>query len=115
MRFNRSFFCWLSATYGLIVYSIAFGIEMWFIVANDEQINNSVAILALILSAIYLIVSLMSLVLMMALIIHSIICISFWLLVMCFTFLPECGLVLFITIHKWVSIVLFVRNGNSFK
>lgn len=94
----------MSAAYGVIIYLTAFGIEMWFIVGYNQNVNYSVPVLAFILSVIYFIIAIMSLLLMLALIIHSIICITSWILFMCLIFLPECGLVLFISIYEWVII-----------
>ena len=156
----------IAAVYGVFIYSIAFSLEMWFIVTapsssftktihhehlshghqslnqessrptssllkihhpqgrhspllisspsdhiavhadlddlNGEISPPSVPILAFVLSALYFVTVMVSLLLILGIIIRSMMCILTWLITIVLMFLPEAALVLFITIYHWV-------------
>ncbi|RWS26723.1 hypothetical protein B4U80_00714, partial [Leptotrombidium deliense] len=111
----------IAAIYGVFVYSIAFALEMWFIITNpsyndennyivNEEVNNaaSIPVFAFILAAIYFITVIVSLLLMLGIIIKSLICLMTWIITIVLLFLPECGLVLYMSLHKWA----LERNGQ---
>lgn len=137
----------IAAVYGVIVYSAAFAIEMWFIIAyasaiadhqvdshwkstsssssssslgatnhahhnnhhpfagieSDEESGTTVPIIAFILALIYFIVIIASLILILGLIIHSLMCILIWLVTMLLIVLPESAIVVYVSLYKWVS------------
>lgn len=107
----------IAAVYGVFIYSISFSLEMWFIVTSPIQtdLNNahfeeetfaSVPIFAFILAAIYFVIVIVSLLLILGIIIKSMWCLMTWLITMVLIFLPECALVLFMSIYTWVRIRL---------
>lgn len=91
---------WTAAAYGVVIYSLAFAFEMFLIVTSSE---DTAPIVAFILATLYFVVILASLILMLALIVQSILCLMIWLITFVVTFVPEAGLVLFMSLHNWVS------------
>ena len=102
----------IAAIYGVFIYAIAFSLEMWFIITTPvhnyedfDHINDgveSIPVYAFILAAIYFVTIIVSLLLMLGIIIKSLLCLMSWLITIVIIFFPECGLVLFMSIEKWV-------------
>lgn len=126
----------IAAVYGIFIYSISFSLEVWFIISslmlvsssdeiifdqflpenelnnssnNIDKVGNSVEIFAFILAANYFIIIMFSLILIFGIIIHSIKCLSIWLIAILVTFLPEGSLVIFVTFYLWN---IEERNGQ---
>lgn len=126
----------IAAVYGVFVYSIAFSLEMWFIVTSpiqgdlngaksglrngeeeffdeneEDDTFSSVPVFAFILAAVYFVVVIVSLLLILGIIIKSMMCLMTWLITVVLVFLPECALVLFMSIYTWVSFECYQKNG----
>ena len=108
----------IAAIYGVFIYAIAFSLEMWFIITtpiynyeNYDHLSDeeSIPVFAFVLAAIYFVTIVVSLLLMLGIIIKSIMCLMSWLVTVALTFLPECGLVLYMSIEKWG---IESRNGQ---
>ncbi|RWS06160.1 hypothetical protein B4U79_00795 [Dinothrombium tinctorium] len=110
----------IASIYGVFIYSIAFALEMWFIITNpsysieeynfltNEESTASIPVFAFILAAVYFITVIVSLLLMLGIIIKSLICLMTWIIAIVLLFFPECGLVLYMSLHKWG----LERNGQ---
>jgi hypothetical protein len=129
----------VAAVYAILVYSIAFSLELWFIFTSDlldhnfysssssspasssfEANNPStsghssaqqnlwtsvpVAAFAFILAAIYFITVTVSLLLMLGIIVRSMLCLLVWLVTFGLLFLPECALIMHLSLNVWVSL-----------
>lgn len=117
----------IASIYCVFIYSIAFSLEMWFIITTPVYNHNYgyiqdedtlYSVFPFILAAIYFVVVVISLLLMLGIIIKSIMCLMSWLIGIIFIFFPECGFVLYISIYQWVSLLanyldLFTNSHHS--
>lgn len=113
-----------ASIYGVLVYTIAFSLEIWFIFNNDNSDESSfttkrqpyqhephehetqfiIPMTALIQASIYFVLVILSLFLVLGVIIKSIVCLLCWIIAIILAFLPECGLVVYTCLNVWVCI-----------
>jgi len=122
-----------ASIYGVLVYTVAFSLEIWFIFNNDNSddysnnlSNNSnkshqhhhneqqetqflIPMTALIQASIYFVLVILSLFLVLGVIIKSIVCLLCWIIAIILAFLPECALVVYTALNVWK---IDTRNGQ---
>lgn len=76
---------------------------------SNNTSGTSVPIFAFILTALYFIIVMVSLILILGIIIRSMMCVSTWLITILIAFLPEGALVIFVTFYAWN---IEERNGQ---
>ena len=114
-----------ASIYGVLAYTIAFSLEIWFIFNSDsldeaapspppnnivkhyhheQQQTFIVPMTALIQTSIYFVLVILSLFLVLGVIIRSIVCLLCWIIGILLAFLPECALVVYTCLNVWVRI-----------
>ena len=109
-----------ASIYGVLAYTIAFSLEIWFIF-NSDSLDELTAIssgkhhhheqtfmvpmTALIQTSIYFVLVILSLFLVLGVIIRSIVCLLCWIIGILLAFLPECALVIYTVLNVWVRIL----------
>lgn len=107
-----------ASIYGVLAYTVAFSLEIWFIFNSDsldaelvgppgnrhpDQPTFMVPMTALIQTSIYFVLVILSLFLVLGVIIRSIVCLLCWIIGVLLAFLPECALVIYTCLNVWVS------------
>lgn len=105
-----------ASIYGVLAYTIAFSLEIWFIFNSDSldefsspdkhhhEATFMVPMTALIQTSIYFVLVILSLFLVLGVIIRSIVCLLCWIIGILLAFLPECALVVYTCLNVWVRI-----------
>lgn len=117
-----------ASIYGVLAYTIAFSLEIWFIFnshnfeentssSTSNRINNHhhheqqtfmIPMTALIQASIYFVLVILSLFLVLGVIIKSIVCLLCWIIGILLAFLPECALVIYTCLNVWVCIAFYI-------
>lgn len=95
-----------ASIYGVLAYTIAFSLEIWFIFSSDSLDDQTfmVPMTALLQTTIYFVLVILSLFLVLGVIIRSIVCLLCWIIGILLAFLPECALVIYTVLNVWVCI-----------
>lgn len=115
-RNRNEFYTLLGAIYAFVAYLTAFTIEILFIIdlakRGDAALGldfiskakSQLAIACFAIAILYFIIFLSSLVLIVALIMRSTMCIVIWLTIKMVLYLPEFSLIVYVAIYEWVSL-----------
>ena len=114
-----------ASIYGVLAYTIAFSLEIWFIFNSDnleetasftnknhhhhEQQTFIIPMTALVQASIYFVLVILSLFLVLGVIIKSIVCLLCWIIGVLLAFLPECALVIYTCLNVWVCVFLTIE------